>query len=370
MAILLKKKQQLLQSLSSNFNFKFKWNTPSSWMSSVVPKRHVHTDKALLKKCRCQNGTESSSFYRLTPENLSAGKGYFLNGWLDGYQEFSPSCDGLLYVCNKSGEAAIWNITTEEGIELPAHAKSASCIVDACALGFDSASQDYKVVRFCHNSIVEGNRYCRDEELTTGVELYSFKTNSWKVLDRRDVYDFQSPSVYAKGFSYWVVDESCILSFNFGDESFSRVAPPPHSKEGHVFDLVEFDGWLVCFVYSRSDTVFQSLIDRNEPWSDSKSRRLVEAWGKRAYEAWIMRGDGSWRREGMVHPVQARKPLGFLSEGLLLFENAYGSGPLKVYDFCANTFKGVPSITTFRGKMELFPYVESRVPMNEQLQLV
>lgn len=349
MAIFLKKKQQLLQSLSSNFNFKFKWNTPSSWMSSVVPKRHVHTNKALLKECDYQSG---SAYFRLTPENLSTVNrcAYW---WLDGYQEFAPSCNGLFYVYNKSGEAGIWNVTIEEGIVLPAHAKSASCIVDACALGFDSTSQDYKVLRFCHNSVVKGNKYCWDEDLTSGVELYSFKTNSWKVLDHRDVFDFQSRSVYVKGCSYWVVDGSYILSFNFGDESFSCVGLPDtgHSKEWQGVDLVEFDGSLGCVVWS----MYECL---KSGW-----------WGKRAFEVWVMKGDGLWSREVMVPPVECSRALGFLSNGVLLFEKPGKGAPLKVYDLCSNSFKDFHNITTYCGKMELFPYVESRVPMNDQLQV-
>lgn len=82
-----------------------------------------------------------------------------------------------------------------------------------------------------------------------------------------------------------------------------------------------------------------------------------------------MKGDGSWSREVTVSPVKCSRALGFLSNGVLLLEKLGNGDPLKVYDLCSNSFKDFHNIRTLAGKMELFPYVESRVPMNDQLQV-
>ncbi|KAH6756204.1 hypothetical protein C2S53_004303 [Perilla frutescens var. hirtella] len=201
-------------------------------------------------------------FSLLTSENFSSPDYYrFCNRWLERYLEFCPSCNRLVYVYNKSGDAAIRNNSTKEGISLPSHRKKGSSIVTGSAFGFDPKSEDYKVVRFVDKCITGEEVEDKDEQdCRSGVELYSFKSNSWKwISDFERV--FFSPSIYLKGPSVYVNGRSfwkrgrVIVSFDFADEEFSRLNLPDIGKSAaeqkrlYGFDLLEFDGSLAAVVY-------------------------------------------------------------------------------------------------------------------------
>lgn len=83
------------------------------------------------------------------------------------------SCDGLVCLSNKGRDVAyLWNPSTKQCRMLPAPNKNLSRWDVFLGLGFDSFSNDYKLLRI-------GSRF---PPRRIQAELYSSKANSWKEI--------------------------------------------------------------------------------------------------------------------------------------------------------------------------------------------
>ncbi|KAI9087073.1 hypothetical protein K1719_031034 [Acacia pycnantha] len=97
--------------------------------------------------------------------------------------------------------------------------------------GFDSITNDYKIVRFSFPRFpfLKG----KDEKLI--VEVYNFNTNSWRIIDVDvPIFEFYYPGTgcYFNGAYYWLtVDlhtiDKFILNFDFSKEVFGIIRGPP-----------------------------------------------------------------------------------------------------------------------------------------------
>lgn len=290
----------------------------------------------------------------LTAENFSlfstSGHGRFRKyAWLADYQENTPSCNGLLYFYNKSGGAAIWNPSTNQRLQLPSHAMpTTATLVTGAAFGFDSQSQDYRVVRSVAACMGTSSNH------ETGVELYSFRTNSWKWINN-DIHRFYKPPVYINGRSYWLQSGGggwqLISSFDFGSEELSCFSVPDRGKyfdrDFFALDLVEVDGRLGCIVYPRLGNP------------------------KRVFEVWVLDNGMKWSMAfNLGHLPYALRPM-CLWRNVIIFQNSLWESdrPMLAYDLSTHDYYELRISDHYGSTMDFIPYVDSMLPIHAQLQI-
>ncbi|CAA0835970.1 F-box protein [Striga hermonthica] len=123
--------------------------------------------------------------------------------------------------------------------------------------GYDSTSDDYKVIRFLQRS---DHDHLKKRCSLAVTDLYSLKTNSWKRVSFRPYTFHPSADAFAKihvnGTHYWLtnLDHDFIQSFDFATEKFeSYCVPMPPSEKlngSHKFchnRLVEYHSSLSFF---------------------------------------------------------------------------------------------------------------------------
>ncbi|KAK8510444.1 hypothetical protein V6N13_100467 [Hibiscus sabdariffa] len=209
---------------------------------------------------------------------------------------FGP-CNGILCF-DAEFKIGLWNPSTRQfkilpecSIECPPSADSTS--LGALGFGYDSLTDDYKVVRFVRNSFeYEFDGMSFYSHTITQVDLYSLKSNSWKELPHPGVdawYAFTFHS-YINGFYYWpAVGPSgyVILSFDMVNERFSTLPLPEFDgglAQNHL-ELVDFKGSLGAIVYPREGTL-------------------------KSIHVWVM--SGSWTKQRSFESVPGvERPLGF-----------------------------------------------------------
>ncbi|KAH6826927.1 hypothetical protein C2S53_009163, partial [Perilla frutescens var. hirtella] len=91
------------------------------------------------------------------------------------------SCDGLVLLVPKSDDIALWNPSIRKLHKLPEQFPLPDCFLDfeyvQCifALGYDTKSDDYKVVRVIQASSGGGCGH-----FSTEATIYSLRSNTWK----------------------------------------------------------------------------------------------------------------------------------------------------------------------------------------------
>lgn len=220
-----------------------------------------------------------------------------------------------------------------------------STTTEFSSLGFDSKAQEYKVLRSVFNYIDEGGP---DNDDQTGIfrpamESYSFKTGSWKRVFW-DHYYCYLPMVYVDGCFYWDEGEF-IVSLDFAEEKVSTFYGPYMDKVlSTCYDpiLVNFDGSLGCILCPLREN-------------------------RKTFEVWVWRRSVGWRKEVNVHVSDNMSLLAFWGNDQLLFlEVVDGIGGLLAYDCTMNQLKRL-DISFDPDNTEFFPYVESKLPLDEQL---
>ncbi|KAL4388866.1 hypothetical protein GQ457_09G013450 [Hibiscus cannabinus] len=113
--------------------------------------------------------------------------------------------------------------------------------------GYDSQTDDYKVVRFVVNYFEEDSDVF---EHNNQVELYSLTSDSWKEISV-DPYDSPPFNCYINGVYYWQATGSSghlVLSFHMVNEKFSTL-PLPQTVDGFYSHLLDFNGLLGAIFY-------------------------------------------------------------------------------------------------------------------------
>ncbi|CAA0826720.1 Unknown protein [Striga hermonthica] len=201
----------------------------------------------------------------------------------------SSTCNGLVLVFvreryGRPTREALWNPTTSEFKTLPPAPSSfdnryLKMSQGYFGFGFDSASEDYKVIRLLKRK----TEHCYAPQAVM-AELYSLTTDSWKQFSLVHPCIPRNPGVHVNGTYYWLtLFYPCfIMSFDFATEKFaSSLIPAPPSEELNTrnayhdnIKLVEYCGLLGAMVISSLDR-----------WPSS-----LEAL--RSLEIWVW--DGSW----------------------------------------------------------------------------
>ncbi|OIT07881.1 f-boxkelch-repeat protein [Nicotiana attenuata] len=130
--------------------------------------------------------------------------------------------------------------------------------IDGVGFGFDSITNDYKIVRILH---LYGDPPFYDFATKEWkVDLYELSTDSWRELDHVDqqlpyVHRYPCAELSYKGASHWFGNTNTvvILCFDMGTETFRNMKMPDtcHFKDRKWYGLVVLDEslTLICHPY-------------------------------------------------------------------------------------------------------------------------
>ncbi|KAL4302158.1 hypothetical protein GQ457_10G000230 [Hibiscus cannabinus] len=307
-------------------------------------------------------------YYTYYFSQLSTDKGHnfsvsvylpFFENFLSQPQVDGP-CNGILCLHDLDDKAALWNPSTREFKILPQ--SSIQCPPSAClpyycipsisrgfdcsGFGYDSQTDDYKVVRFVtiyFGGYDENDNGYVEVDRNEKVELYSLRSDSWKKISLPEVSADGAPlfNNYINGFYYWLGSgyydhENYILSFDMVNEKFSTLPLPlPMTSGSYYLDLLDFNGLL------------GALLPLGEGTEES-------------FDLWVM--NGSWTKQFTIDSVPGvESALGFWKNGELFLESS--DHELVLFDPSTRELKNL-GIHAHMGTMQISAYVESLVPIN------
>ncbi|TYH00491.1 hypothetical protein ES288_A10G281400v1 [Gossypium darwinii] len=198
---------------------------------------------------RCDGNTFQPYFSQLSTEK---DQNYIVkqNIHLPFFKNDTPSlygaCHGLMcFLDPLKDKAAIWNPSTREfkilppsSIQCPSYfspfEETYLTLDDVefyhAAFGFDSKTDDYKVIRFVSLTFVNSEEEHPHLHSMYQVELYSLRSNSWKEIPSPEYTPTYTTlgNNYVDGICYWKAETGAyldfrglILSFDMGNEKFS-----------------------------------------------------------------------------------------------------------------------------------------------------
>ncbi|XVF46957.1 hypothetical protein PTKIN_Ptkin03bG0070100 [Pterospermum kingtungense] len=329
----------------------------SSFQTPHFISKHHHNNlknsnlNLLLKRCHGNTRNDIHYFSSLSTEKgkkFSVKENihlpFFENCWFAPI--VSGPCNGLLCL-HDHDKVALWNPSTREFKVLPKSSVQSHPSLDftsygCLGFGFDSTTDDYKVVRFVTNYFKEDEEGGDLGDWNHQVELYSVKSDSWKEISVPDVQPYDSPlfNNYINGFYYWPATgdtDYLILAFDMANEKFSTLPLPEFggALADYYLKLLDFNGSLGAIVYPREGT-------------------------EKSFDLWVM--NGSWTREFSIESVPGvERPLGFWKNGELFLEGS--NNELVLFDPATLEVKNV-GIHAHPGTMQLIAYVESLIPIN------
>ncbi|KAA3481920.1 F-box protein CPR30-like [Gossypium australe] len=225
------------------------------------------------------------------------------------------------------------------------------------AFGFDSKTDDYKIIRFVVLTFVNSEEVYSHPHFMYQVELYSLRSNSWKEIPSdytpsETTLGNTEPTLgnnYVDGICYWKTKTGeyldfrrLILSFDMGNEKFSILPIPEFVGsflEYHV-DLLVFNGSLGAIVYpsERIDTSF---------------------------DLWVT-SEGVWTKQFNIKSISGVvRPLGFGKNGDLFLRDT--NDEVLLFDASTQELKKLEINTYldhFRFAISLHAYFESLVRIN------
>ncbi|KAK9026874.1 hypothetical protein V6N11_066733 [Hibiscus sabdariffa] len=243
---------------------------------------------------------------------------------------------------------ALWNPSTREFKILPQSSiqcpPSANSDFGCSGFGYDSQTNDYKVVKFAaiyfggydehYNGYVE---FDRNEK----VELYSLRSDSWKEISYPEVTAFDPLlfNNYVNGFYYWLAlghYDYAILSFDMVTEKFSTLPLPlPTTSGSYYLDLLGLNGLLGALLPQGEGT-------------------------EKSFDLWVM--NESWTKQFTIDYVPGvERALGFWKNGELFLESL--DHELVLFDPSTRELKNL-GIHAYKGTMHISAYVENLVPIN------
>ncbi|XP_059645936.1 F-box protein CPR1-like [Cornus florida] len=267
--------------------------------------------------------------------------------------ELVVSLDGLVILCNPFyNEVILWNPSTRKHRKLPVSQvefPSGCPFINftALGLGYDSVSDDYKLVRMVQFVGKD------DDSFHSEVKVYSLKSNTW-----RRVRDFPYhllhrvlPGITINGALHWVVTPkpkldtaSLIASFDLGVEEY-RLVPKPECLDEDIVPLfVVALGDCLCIVCKYPG-------GRVDIWV-MKEYGVKESWTKLF----------SIAEPSMFGSFHFLRPLAYSKSGgevLLELDNTR----LSWYDLRRKSVKNIP-IRGLEGFVEGNICVESLVPVH------
>ncbi|GFS45615.1 hypothetical protein Acr_00g0097050 [Actinidia rufa] len=236
--------------------------------------------------------------------------------FLHPYIDVVGSCNGLIclsdYQFRYNLGIYLWNpcIRKVVAIQSPnVTLRSHGSFMHALGFGFDSVSNDFKVVRIVHLASVE---------VPPEVEVYTMKSGCWKnISDKalRYMVDVHSRQAFVNGAAHWLAStltgennfRNLILLFDMSREVFQEM-PVPES-------VYRVDGWMG----ETSLVAFRESISLIKLW----------AYGDDAHcTVWVMKDYGvaeSWSKQFSFDLSGGlQKPLGLRRNGEVIMTNKEG----------------------------------------------
>ncbi|KAL6495670.1 hypothetical protein OROGR_030233 [Orobanche gracilis] len=205
------------------------------------------------------------------------------------------SCNGLIllshYDINKIW--VIWNPLTGDFHELP-QLDMGFCIM-GCGLGYDFASDDYKVVRI--------DNVCIYGKVSFRTLIYSLKLNSWKVIDDCPCnFSRVSRGVFLNGALHWN-SPAMIVALDLATEKYRRIPLPAEASMAFDLRLDAMDG---CLVLSDDYAIWHAWMLRDykveEPlWVEMFSSGERSAIGGTSGSIWPLAYSKSQRQLILQH---------------------------------------------------------------------
>ncbi|CAA0824372.1 Unknown protein [Striga hermonthica] len=252
-------------------------------------------------------------------------------------------CDGVVCLAGSAGliddRLALWNPSTDEFKFLPKtsiqlHPDADYLMFKPHVIGFDSNSQDFKVLRFVTTLFPDEDHW---SPTTEHLELYSLKSDSWEELPYNLSYGCPFISASVNGVAYWSVvinARMVLLTFDFASKQFSFLDLPDSANraaEFYTMHVAERDGSLATIIYPK--------------FAEEKT-----------FELWVRSHDGSWEWISTFCVPGVHKPLGFWTKDDLLFR---GKGEyLILYHIVTQEVKHL-NISDDFPHLEFVPCVES-----------
>ncbi|KZV16620.1 hypothetical protein F511_12076 [Dorcoceras hygrometricum] len=268
-----------------------------------------------------------------------------------GHVRLIGPCNGIVALYGFHDNIALWNPIIGDlklllASQLPrlCHAKIRG---GDLGIGFDPITNDFKVVQilFC---------VCPESHLTSQVEIYSSKTNSWKKhgssMPANIMYYNTWSMVYKnETFCWWAQDSSTevILSFNMSQEIFETTPLPPGiealgGEEGitrAIFPLKESIA-LIVYPIKKVDKTFNIWVLDNSTGAAC-----------------------SWSKVSSIGPLaRIHRPLGFWNDGEWILES--NGGELVLYNPSNNEIKNL-GVYGKRNRLEVVVHKESLFPVNQ-----
>lgn len=192
------------------------------------------------------------------------------------------SSNGLLCVFTQPEDVVVFNPATMECKQIPRIQNREARSLPPLLYGF------------CYVEAIDDYKFVKVEDLGKEVEIYSLKTNSWKVIDiNLKGYEQKrfSPAVPLNGVIHWVVSKegfSEIIALDLVKERFDVVPSPEVLRNAEGLFSVACLRDRLCLVMGRRDY-------RNEVW-------VMNEYGVKA----------SWARVLVADPLLYLQPLCYL----------------------------------------------------------
>ncbi|GLT99270.1 hypothetical protein SLE2022_167170 [Rubroshorea leprosula] len=250
----------------------------SSWWSLISDPffRRTHFNRAIQNPELCSQKallSTSSRFMFFDPEESFEVDGNSVVDLLFPAETRHPhlrivgSCNGLVcLVSSRSRDFFLWNPSTRDCNELP----------DACSpqgnryaygFGYDSFSDDYKVVLVTDYTYVKRLYLEPLPQFQKKVAIFSLKKNSWKIIREineavhnlcRNSFEPFPGSTFLNGGIHWrtrsIRDRNyneVITAFDLAEEIFYLVPTPPHSHYLRYFNSgLGVLGGCLCLIYA------------------------------------------------------------------------------------------------------------------------
>ncbi|XP_059629888.1 F-box protein At3g07870-like [Cornus florida] len=160
-------------------------------------------------------------------------------------------CNGVLCLSDDlhyyQEKLYLWNPSIQNLMTLPplrVTFQTHGALFHSIGFGFDSPTNDYKVVRIVYADLLPDIRFRTLPE----VDIFSLSTGTWRNITHlgppHTIYD-RSPQAYLKGAAHWLAYDRksmnnlqhLIVSFHMGDEEFGEIMAPGcifYDKGGNV----------------------------------------------------------------------------------------------------------------------------------------
>ncbi|KAJ4826236.1 hypothetical protein Tsubulata_032293 [Turnera subulata] len=194
------------------------------------------------------------------------------------------SCRGVICLCDDTegyfDRFTLWNPSIRRTVFVPEPTitfRSHGRHITSQGFGYDSSSNDYKLVRLVYSSSIDID-YGK-EPLPPLVEVYSLKSGSWRMVpsDVKLNLDRNKGCAFMNGACHWLAHSwdlpgDRILSFDMSSEVFGEILIPDcvHSS-GSFTDVADFGGYL---------TLVPSVLGNQLPIWVMKQYGNVESWTK------------------------------------------------------------------------------------------